>query len=228
MNKLQVLTIQFSLHLAQYEIPMFRSAILNVVGDDAQVLFHNHIGEGFRYSYPLIQYKSIHRQAALVCVKDGTEAIGELFSRLTPEITIGKRTEKLEVTSMKANQYLVQLWDTPFTYRMRNWMPLSQDNYPEYQKLEGVAEKVSFLENILFGNILSFCKGINLIIDKPSLSVKIISIGDSRISEYKGVKMTNFDVEFKTNISLPDYIGLGKGSSMGHGVVIQKRQRKEE
>lgn len=219
MSKIPLLYIQFAQDLSQFEIPLFRSAILNILGDNDKILFHNHIGDKFRYSYPLIQYKCIRHQATLVCVKDGTEDIGELFSRFTPTIKIGKRIEKLEVTSLKADLFLVQLLDVPVTYRMCNWMPLSQENYKEYRKLDGIADKALFLENILFGNILSFCKGIDLQIDKASLFVRITTIKDFHISDYKGVKMTTFDVDFKTNISLPAYIGLGKGSSIGHGVV---------
>jgi hypothetical protein len=32
----------------------------------------------------------------------------------------------------------------------------------------------------------------------------------------------SFDAEFKTNVSLPDYIGLGKGVSLGMGTVVRK------
>jgi hypothetical protein len=39
--------------------------------------------------------------------------------------------------------------------------------------------------------------------------------------------MQAFDVEFKTNVSLPDYIGLGKGASTGFGVVVKKREKKD-
>jgi CRISPR/Cas system endoribonuclease Cas6 (RAMP superfamily) len=36
---------------------------------------------------------------------------------------------------------------------------------------------------------------------------------------FKGRKVLTFCVNFKTNVSLPDYVGLGKGSSVGFGVV---------
>jgi CRISPR/Cas system endoribonuclease Cas6 (RAMP superfamily) len=39
--------------------------------------------------------------------------------------------------------------------------------------------------------------------------------------------MMAFDILFKTNVSLPNYIGLGKGASTGFGMVVQKREPKE-
>ena len=38
--------------------------------------------------------------------------------------------------------------------------------------------------------------------------------------ESKSVKMMSFDLGFKVNISLPQYIGLGKQVSTGHGMII--------
>ena len=34
----------------------------------------------------------------------------------------------------------------------------------------------------------------------------------------------SFDVEFKANVSLPDYIGLGKGVSLGFGTVVSENK----
>jgi hypothetical protein len=38
--------------------------------------------------------------------------------------------------------------------------------------------------------------------------------------------MQAFNIKFTTNISLPDYIGLGKGSSSGFGVVKEDSNKK--
>jgi hypothetical protein len=125
------------------------------------------------------------------------------------------------VNEIKALQPLIQLWETDFTYYIRRWLPLNQKNYEEYSKLESLTEKSSFLEKMLTGNILSFCKGIGLHLEKH-LDVKILKLEERHTLTYKGVKMQDFDAEFKTNISLPDFIGLGKGVSIGFGMIAKK------
>lgn len=219
MNKTNILSVFFSSELHFNEIPKFRSTVLRILGNDTEILFHNHVGESLRYSYPLIQYKTIGKKAAIVCIKEGTEAIGNLFSKCS--------NEDFQVSSIKADKYLIQLWDSDFSYHLRKWMPLSQENYHAYSLLEGIAEKAAFLENILFGNLLSFTKGIGVTLDKQMLRVKIIDIGPSTIIPYKGVKMMNFDVEFKTNLSIPNYVGIGKGASLGHGVIRKNNQNNQ-
>ena len=116
---------------------------------------------------------------------------------------------------------MVQVWNEEFHYNIRKWLPLSSENYRSYRSLEGISEQVQFLQNILVGNILSFCKGLNLTVDKEIKCV-ITKILDTNSFTHKGVKMMGFDVEFKSNISLPNYLGLGKGVSLGFGTVVRR------
>ena len=39
------------------------------------------------------------------------------------------------------------------------------------------------------------------------------------IAKFKDVKMTAYDLRFTCNVSLPNYIGLGKGVSHGFGTI---------
>lgn len=67
-NPVKTLVIKFNNEIYPDEIDCFRGAVIHAM-DGANVLFHNHLeGAGLRYSYPLIQYKRIHRKAAIVCV----------------------------------------------------------------------------------------------------------------------------------------------------------------
>ena len=74
------------------------------------------------------------------------------------------------------------------------------------------------LESILTGNIISFAKGINWWVDAP-IQVKITKIKELKMLEFKHKKMLAFSVNFSCNVSLPDFVGLGKGASIGFGVV---------
>ena len=72
-NTVDLLTICFKNEILASEIPLFRGAVIHAIQDKADVLFHNHVGQSFRYAYPLIQYKRIRKKAAIVCLKQGTE-----------------------------------------------------------------------------------------------------------------------------------------------------------
>lgn len=226
-NFIKTLIIRFAVNIAHHEIPLFRGAINSLLENSSDtLLFHNHTEEGLRYAYPLIQYKRIGGKAAIVCVGDGTEAIGEFFSSIRPEISIGNRVETLQIEGVIPSRMLLQVWEEEFEYHLRKWLPLNKENYDKYVKLEGVVEKTQMLENILIGNILSMSKNLGVIFDKE-VSVKITSVEPPHAIKFKGVKLMAFDAEFKSNVCLPDFIGIGKGVSIGFGMVASKHLRKK-
>ena len=226
MEKVKVLVVRFSNEIMREEIPLFRGAIVNAI-ENADLLFHNHEEDGqLRYSYPLIQYKRINQKAAIVCLGEGTDAIGQFFSSCNFDVALGERQVKLEVESVNAYQHLIQIWDSEFTYHIRRWLPLNKENYEAYCKEESLAGRYAMLERLLAANILSFAKGMGIHFEGQVVA-RITQMDDPRLQYYKGVKLMSFDAEFKTNVSLPDYIGLGKGVSLGMGMVVRKRERKE-
>jgi len=223
-DTVKTLIVRFKNELKVGEVEFFRGAVIHAM-ENADILFHNHKEDDkLRYAYPLIQYKRIQQKAAIVCVGEGTEAIGEYFSACRFDVLIGKRETTLEVESVKAAQTLVQVWQDSFTYRLRKWMPLNQENYELYTAMESMADKYALLERLLTGNMLSFAKGVGVHLEQQ-VTCSIIAAEEPRVLRYKGVKMMAFDVEFKTNVSLPDYVGLGKGVSLGMGTVVKKYEK---
>lgn len=202
------------------EIPFFRGAILHSLGN-APLLFHNHINDSqFRYSYPLIQYKRINGKAAIFCIGNGTDEIGSYLSSQDFNLNINNRSINFSIDKVISKRHLIQLWDSSFYFHLRNWIALNSSNYAKYQKIEHISEQIEFMEQILIGNILSFAKGIGISINS-NLECKLTSLSPPKIKYAKGVKMMAFDAEFKTNISLPDYIGIGKHSSIGFGTIVR-------
>ena len=224
-NKERILILRFKNLIHHNELLYFRGAIINALKEKNQVLFHNHEGDNFRYSYPLIQYKRINQRASIVCINEGTEVIGHLLSIGDLSCRLGEKDIELEIDNVKANQVIIQTWDSMFYYHLRKWLALNQANYQDFMQLDSLSDKCLFLEKILIGNILSVGKGIDIQFEKEIIC-KITNIIETNTMTYKNVKMMSFDVEFKSNVSLPDYIGIGKGSSLGFGMVAEKREKR--
>ena len=220
-NTIQIFLVKFQNEISFREVPLFRGAILKALDGQADVLYHNHTGEAtFRYSYPLIQYKRIQQKAAIFCIGDGVDAIGHFLSKQKFDIQLGERPVHLAIETVFPKRNLVQTWDSVFCYHLRNWLALNSENYQKYKNLDEMTTRISFLENILIGNILSFAKGMKIDI-KEQIVCKMLTLDEPRIVTVKGVKMMAFDAEFKSNISLPDYMGIGKHASIGYGTVVR-------
>lgn len=219
------LIIKFKNHLAYRDIPLFRGAIIHAVGDGCNVLFHNHEGESFRYRYPMIQYKRIGGQAAIVCVGQGVEEIGAFFANRNFTLSLGDQpAAQYDIESILPHRTLVQVWDADFHYYLHDWLPFNPDNYQKYMSLEGIVERTQLLEQILIGNMLSACKGLGVTVE-GEIKSKVLHVDEPRVTRFKGIPYMSLDGEFKSNITLPSYIGLGKGSSMGHGVIVMNNKK---
>jgi len=225
-NRIKTLIIRFENEIARSQISAFRGAIVSALDND-NVLFHNHYGDKLRYSYPLIQYKRIHKKAAIVCIGDGTEAISEFFTSAKFSVNLNGRQTDLKIDDIKAYNTVVQCWQHPIPYSLRGWLALNSENYATFTSTESLVERTVMLEKILIGNILSALKGMDLTAE-DDIVCSITSMSEPRMVRFKNTKLMSIDVEFKSNISLPDFIGLGKHTSVGYGTLTRKPEKKEQ
>ena len=217
-----VLVLQLRDQVANSEISSFRGAVIHSL-DKKLTLFHNHEGDGFRYAYPLIQYKRIKGKAALVCINQGTEQVNALLASDPDTLNLKSHEIEFKIENISFNAHLVRIEDNMMAYRMKGWVPLNSENYSKYKELEGMVEKIHFLEKVLIGNILSFAKGVGIMFSQE-VKCTITEISGSYQTKIKGVSMQCFDLMFKSNVSIPDYIGIGKHASINYGVVTHFSQ----
>jgi hypothetical protein len=228
-KKIRVLTVSFDAEIQGYEIPAFRGAIVQKVGLD-KPLFHNHdvvVTDKLTYRYPLIQYKTLGGHPTIMCIEEGVDEVHNFFSQPNWDIEISGRKLELKILDLRLNQFNVQVWDKKFRYRIRNWVALNSENYTRYQQLESMVERLGMLEAILRANILAFGKGIEWFASKQ-IETQILSSPVVHIVTLKKQKVMAFDLEFSTNVFLPNHIGLGKSTSFGFGVVNMFRPRNVE
>jgi hypothetical protein len=216
---IRTLTIQTDAEIHQKEVPLFRGAVINSLGDHANLLFHNHIGDDkLRYTYPLIQYKRLGKKAAIVCIEDGVDLIGQFLTETSDKLRLGDREIEWSTRRIQPARLLIQTWEDAFDYHISRWLPLNSKNYQQYQNTEGLVEKIALLENILKGNLLSMLKGLDIHLEQE-LIVKITQLSEPYILYNKGIGMTAFNADFKCNLTIPNHVGIGKNASIGYGIV---------
>jgi len=217
LKKIRLLDVTFENEIQPWEVAAFRGAIIATAGRD-HILFHNHQKNGFRYSYPLIQYKRIGKKPHLVCIEEGIDEVHHFFEKKQEGLFLGKRPYELVVDQIRLNKFNLQVWDKSFNYLIQEWFPLNQKNYKEFKGITSEIKQFEFLEKIMIGNILSFAKGIDWNIDKE-IELKITEILRINHISLKGIKREAYTLKFKCNVFLPNYISLGKNASLGFGTV---------
>ena len=159
MRHIRTLTIITDADIRQNEIPLFRGAVIKSLGESPNLYFHNHIdGDKYRYAYPLIQYKRIGGKAAIVCVEEAVDYIGQFLTEVNGVLTIGNRQVTCNTSRIQPAKILVQTWEELFMYHISRWLPLNSKNYQLYKNIDSMVEKITFLENILKANMLSMLR----------------------------------------------------------------------
>ena len=219
--KLPQLIIRFKNQITQREIPVFINAIVKKAIEN-NVQFHQYMVSGYHYRYPCIQFKRISEQAVIICIGEGTESIGGFFSSLGGQIHFAEKEVAIEIENVKAEKILVQAWDNNFTYTIRKYLPFSNRYFIEFQKICETFLHYDLIERILKANISLFFKSIGIHSDRD-VTCKLVELEEKTKVKYKNHTFVSFDLKFKTNVSLPEYIGLGIGVSHGFGTVVRVR-----
>lgn len=216
--KTSYLQLTFDTPLQSFEIPKFRAAVIEKTKRQSD-LFHNHAeGEGVIYRYPLIQYKIKDKKPCIICLREATDDIHFLLKERNYRMRIGSQFIDFEIEEARLKYEYLDIGDQWQFYNIHNWMPLNQEYYATYMKIQGVHERVSFLENLLRRQIAVFAESMEIKSDRE-VEVEILEVTHEKYIEYKNQFHLTFCINIRTNVTLPAYIGLGKGVSVGFGIV---------
>lgn len=222
----KITIVSFDQKISTKDLTGFRGAIASMHPDNA--LYYNHENNSVIYRYPLIQYKFIEGKASVVGIDEGADFLEKDFQYgKTYHLNINGREYDFEVIDKKSIYYIPESYDQPCKYYfIKGWLPLNQENYNTYINLESISDKISLLDKILSANILSLFTGFDYYSEKQS-QANILEIVSSRAIQYKGNDMLSFDVRVKCNANLPEFCGIGKGSSRGFGIVYNSHPRRK-
>jgi len=218
-HPLRLATTQLNYNLKADEIPALRRFINLFIGAEND-LFHNHQSyEKLHYRYPLVQYKSAGGKATLLGLTEkGTEALHALLQH--PQFRsqciewIGEQFALTEETTDTLLLHTV----TANTYHLSNYIALNANNLQDWIEHPSLPARAALLERCIVGHILKFASAIKWLLPPKSLQVELLDFKFHNTRAFEN-NFLAFEVIFRTNITLPEGIGLGKAVSHGFGIV---------
>ncbi|MCD4675186.1 MAG: CRISPR-associated endonuclease Cas6 [Desulfobacula sp.] len=105
-------------------------------------------------------------------------------------------------------------------YRINYWLPLNPENYVRWKNSAGMHGRVTILNKCLIGHVKSFLRRMEFEDHSKEIQVKIHDIErkHNRINLHSRPVIC-YSVIFRSNVCLPDFIGLGQGPSFGFGRI---------
>ncbi|MGI0062717.1 MAG: CRISPR-associated endonuclease Cas6 [Nitrosotalea sp.] len=176
--------------------------------------FHHHSDDS--YHYPLIQYKRVDGKLSVVGIEQFADIVYDSMANFD-HITTERQKIPLNNIELKNTIYHTQQELNEYKFSSP-WIALNKKNYPMYKSLRKDEQKI-FLERILIGNILSMLKGLKIFIDFK-IVIKIKNFKTVTTTAHQN-KFAGFFCQWESNVTLPDYLGLGKSVSKGFGVVTR-------
>ena len=212
---------QFRLHPAKIE--QLRGAVVAVMGREYDLL-HNHnptkkdTSTAYIKRYPLIQYRSEQGKAAIYAWGAGVPVLKRFL--LDHEfIQLGNYVQPLKIIHLREQEQAIELApQMDYTYRIPCWIALNEKNYKRWRKNDALVPRVQLLESILRGQIVALLEGLGMT-ELPQIKVELIHLRGTRPVRAHGQPRIAFHILFRTNIILPNRIGLGRSVAFGYGAI---------
>ena len=169
-----------------------------------------------KFSYPRVQVKILNEQIYIIGIKEGVEPVLSIPDKIK-ELDFGNITFTINDFEEETLNQQFALSGTVVKYNfLTSWAALNYVTGKKYRSIP-FKKKISYLNKLLGINLMFLAKEMGVPIEKgiytkleiPNLHPK--SIDDNKWKSFKG--------DFKTNIILPNYIGLGNGITRGYGTI---------
>jgi hypothetical protein len=96
------------------------------------------------------------------------------------------------------------------------WLALNQQNAKKFYDLKGKPERDAFMQKILTGNLNTLAKSIDYDLPAPLTCESRVRFKRERIHREN---VMVFLGTFKTNLRIPDYLGIGQSVTQGFGTI---------
>jgi len=177
---------------------------------------HKDSTPGFIHRYPVVQCKQIKSMLMVIGIRQGAEFLQEISgtaeefrSRENTCIISGRdreiRNEEFGISDkIRTCEFL-----TP-------WLALNQQNAKKFYDLKGKPERDAFMQKILTGHLITLARSIDYDLPAPLICECRVRFKRQRIHQEN---VMVFLGTFRTNLRIPDYLGVGQSISSGFGTI---------
>ena len=101
------------------------------------------------------------------------------------------------------------------------WLALNQQNAKKFYDLKGKPERDAFMQKLLTGHLGTLAKSLDYDLPEPLYCESRVRFIRERIHQENVIVFLG---TFRTNLTLPDYLGIGQSVSEGFGTIRRRVQ----
>jgi len=172
-----------------------------------------------KFLYPRVQVKILNEDIYIIGVKEGVDPVLSLVDNLT-ELDFGNITFSIKDFDIKNDEQQFIFSEQILRYSfVTPWVALNKVTSGKYKSLSN-KKKIIYLNQLLGQNLIFLANEVGASIENGIYAkVTIHNLVPKHVDDNK---WKAFQGEFKSNIILPNYIGLGNGITRGFGSIYKE------
>jgi len=177
---------------------------------------HKDLTQGFIHRYPVVQCKQIKGVIMVMGVGQGADLLHEI-SGSAQEFRCGETSCIMTSRDPEIRDEEFGISDEVHTYEfLTPWLALNQQNAKKFYDLKGKPDRDAFMQKILTGHLITLAKSLDYDLPAPVTCKSRVRFRRERIQKEN---VMVFLGTFGTNLTIPDYLGIGQSVSLGFGTI---------
>jgi len=171
---------------------------------------------GFIHRYPVLQCKQVKRNLMVTGIGQGADCLCHLTGDLT---TLGSGENSCRITARDPaiRSELFGVIDASDTYEFQTpWLALNQQHAKKFYDLNGKPQRDAFMQKLLMSHLTTLAKSLDYTITVPITCEAKVRFLRERIERENVIVFLG---KFRTNLRIPDYLGIGRSVSQGYGTI---------
>jgi len=168
------------------------------------------------HRYQAVQCKYLRHELIVIGISQGAGLLRELTGG---HDTILSGTDACTITvrdpAIRTEEFGVM--DSPQTYEfLTPWLALNQQNAKKFYDLKGKPERDAFMQKLLLGHLSTLAKSLDYKPVEPISCEPKVRFRRDRIDHENVIVFLG---KFRTNLRIPDHLGIGQSVSRGFGTI---------
>ena len=177
---------------------------------------HKDFPKGFIHRYPIVQCKQIKGTIVVIGAGQGANFLQEI-SGSAQDLRFGETSCIITGRDPEIRDEEFGISDEIHTYEfLTPWLALNQQNAKKFYDLKGKPDRDAFMQKILAGHLSTLAKSLDYDLPAPITCKSRVRFRRERIHQEN---VMVFLGTFGTNLTIPDYLGIGQSVSQGFGTI---------
>jgi hypothetical protein len=198
----------------RFSVNEFRSFLNQKLAE--YTMHHKENTTGFIHRYPVLQYKQIKSDRTVTGISQGAECLYQLTRNKTG-LGTGENACRIISRDPAIRPESFGIADTLIMYEfLTPWLALNQQNARKFYDLNGKPARDIFMLKLLTAQLNTLVKSLDCEVTVPITCEAKVRFKRERIDRENVIVFLG---KFRTNLFIPDYLGIGQSVSLGYGTI---------